>query len=153
MKGGIKTIVVFDMDNTLVDELGSKVRPGMLDLLTRLNEDGHTLILWTSSKRQRAQTILHFHRLDSFFTNFVYREDYDPKEEWVRKDIRMVNGDVLIDDDPNEIDFTIGINKAGFLISAFRQGKNPPLEELEEIYRFIRKKSGFFGKLWGSFRK
>lgn len=142
-------IIVFDMDNTLVDELGSTVRPGIIDLLTRLKQDGHTLILWTSSSRERARTILHDHKMEGYFTKFVFREDYDTLGKGVRKDIRKVNGDILIDDDPKEIKFVKEIKKDGVLISPFRQRSNPSLEELDSIYAYIKKKSGWFKRFFG----
>ena len=37
--------IIFDMDNTLVDEFGATVRPGMRALLNRLKKENHVLIL------------------------------------------------------------------------------------------------------------
>ncbi len=37
--------IVFDLDNTLVDEQGKKLRPGAKNLLENLKKDKHTLIL------------------------------------------------------------------------------------------------------------
>ena len=56
-------VIVFDMDNTLVDEFGSSVRPGIVDLLTKLRRGGITLIIWTNSRRDRAKEILRIHNL------------------------------------------------------------------------------------------
>jgi phosphoglycolate phosphatase-like HAD superfamily hydrolase len=72
--------IVFDLDNTLVDALGSTVRPGIAELLGRLHREGHSLILWTNSRKERAQEILRLHNLRRLFQACIYREDYDPAE-------------------------------------------------------------------------
>jgi phosphoglycolate phosphatase-like HAD superfamily hydrolase len=82
--------IVFDLDNTLVDALGSTVRPGIAELLGRLHREGHSLILWTNSRKERAQEILRLHNLRQHFQACIYREDYDPDERDVPKDIRRV---------------------------------------------------------------
>lgn len=51
-------VVVFDMDNTLVDSFGSEARPGIVGLLQKLRQEGRTLVLWTNSRRDRAMEIL-----------------------------------------------------------------------------------------------
>ena len=87
-------IIVFDMDNTLVDEMGATLRPGILDLLQKLRADNHELKLWTNSKKDRANSILQEHKLKSYFSEFVFRENYDPEEKGIRKDIRKINAHV-----------------------------------------------------------
>jgi len=139
--------IVFDMDNTLVDEFGSELRPGIVNLLQKLVDNGHQLILWTSSTRRRALTILDDHRLKSYFQEFLFREDYDPNLEGRPKDIRQVQGDVLIDDDPNQIQFAKSVQKDGFLISPFRKGQNPSKDELVEIYQFVNRPRGILANL------
>lgn len=141
-------ILVFDMDNTLVDEMGSSIRPGIIDLLKKLKLEGHDLKLWTNSKKDRAKTILSELQLKQYFSECIYREDYDPKDQGVRKDIRKVNGDILIDDDPKEIEFIQSLGKKGFLISSFRKGMKLNQKELDELYAFIQKKNSFFGKFF-----
>ena len=79
-------VIVFDMDDTLADEFGSALRPGIRELLERLRGDGHTLVLWTNSRRTRARDILRLHDLNRYFSSFVFREDYDPLEKGFRKD-------------------------------------------------------------------
>lgn len=134
-------IIVFDMDNTLMDELGNSVRPGMIDLLNDLIDDGHTLILWSSSTRSRGRYLLHSQALDRYFSQAIFREDYDPHHNGLHKDIRMVNGDLLVDDDPDEIHFVKRIKRAGFLISPYRQHSNPPGQEIAALKKMIRKKT------------
>jgi beta-phosphoglucomutase-like phosphatase (HAD superfamily) len=86
-------VVVFDMDNTLVDSFGSMVRPGIVGLLGQLQKDGHTLVLWTNSRRDRAIEILREHNLRRHFKACICREDYDPDEQDVPKNIRRIKGD------------------------------------------------------------
>ena len=140
--------IVFDMDNTLTDEFGSAVRPGIESLLQRCKKDGYKLVLWTNSKRERAKDILSRHDLDKYFSSFVFRENYDPQEKDLPKDIRKIKGDILIDDDPAEISFVKSIHKKGFKISSYRKGTKPNPEELSELYSYINKSKGLFGKLF-----
>ena len=116
-------IIVFDMDNTLTDEMGSSLRPGIIVLLQKLVKEKFELKLWTNSKKDRAISILHEHKLKLYFSEFVFRENYDPEDKGIRKDIRKVKGEILIDDDPKEIQYVKSIGKDGFLISSFRKGK------------------------------
>jgi hydroxymethylpyrimidine pyrophosphatase-like HAD family hydrolase len=137
-------VIVFDMDNTLTDEFGTGVRPGITSLLSQLKKEGHALVLWTNSKKERAKTILYEHSLHRYFSHFIYWENYDPHNKGLHKDIRKVKGDILIDDDPSEIKFIKGIKKRGYCISPFRKGKKVREDEITEVYRFIHKKSKFF---------
>lgn len=143
-------IIVFDMDNTLADEMGTSLRPGIVEFLQKLKADKHELKLWTNSKRERAISILREHKLNSYFITSVFREDYDPDDKGIRKDIRKIKGDFLIDEDPKEIDFTKSIGKDGFLITSFRKGGKVKKEELDEIYKIIKSKSGFLKRIFSS---
>ena len=140
--------IVLDMDNTLTDEFGSTVRPGIVSLLQRCNNDGHRLVLWTNYKRERAKDILSRYNLNKYFSTFIFRENYDPQEKGVAKDIRKIKGDILIDDDPSEISFMKSIHKRGFKISSYRKGTKPNPKELSELYSYINKSIGLFGKLF-----
>ena len=55
-------IIVFDMDNTLTDELGATLRSGIIVFLERLKKEKHELKLWTNSKKERALSILNDHK-------------------------------------------------------------------------------------------
>ena len=129
--------IVFDMDNTLTDEFGADVRPEIVALLNRLKREGHILTLWTNSKRQRALEILSAHNLRKYFSKQIFRENYDPEEKDLRKDIREVKGDILIDDDPQEIEYVKSIGRGGFLISPFRKGNTPEKTEIAVLYKSI----------------
>jgi FMN phosphatase YigB (HAD superfamily) len=141
-------IIVFDLDNTLVDAYGSSVRPGIAELLGRLNREGHSLILWTNSRKERAQEILRLHNLRRHFQACIFREDYDPDERDVPKDIRRVRGGILIDDDPQAIAYVRSIGRKGILIPPFRKGKATNRRELSDIYNLIRRETGFWRRLF-----
>ncbi|MBF0420988.1 MAG: DUF705 domain-containing protein [Magnetococcales bacterium] len=129
--------VVFDMDNTLTDEFGREVRPGMKDLLAKLQKEKFVLVLWTSSARSRAREILSQHKLEQYFSKFIFREDYDPDKKGLPKDIRQVNGWFLVDDDPRQIKFLESIGIAAFQISPYRGGAKGDQEELKKLYQAI----------------
>jgi hydroxymethylpyrimidine pyrophosphatase-like HAD family hydrolase len=141
--------IVFDMDNTLSDELGQTARPGILELLEKLKNDGHTLSLWTSSTRKRALAILYDLGLREYFSTCVFREDYDLENTDTLKDIRQVNGDCLIDDDPKQVDFAKSIGKRGYLMKPYRAGGRANHKEIDDLDRFIRRASGFLGVFLG----
>jgi len=131
-------IVVFDMDNTLTDDFGGEMRAGIPELLSRLTDDGLTLKLWTHSTRDRALGILALHGLDGFFTERLYREDYDPQGLGGRpKDIRRMGGEFLVDDDPMQIDYVTSIGLRGFLVTSYRGGADPDPTELARAYAAI----------------
>jgi FMN phosphatase YigB (HAD superfamily) len=139
--------IVFDMDNTLTDEFGKKIRPGIVDLLLQLKGEGHILTLWTNSARTRALEIINYHNLKQYFTKCIFREDYDKNNEGCNKDIRKINADILIDDDQDEIRFTRKIGKTGILIKPFRGEGAPDENELMAIYKTIKKKRRFINRL------
>jgi FMN phosphatase YigB (HAD superfamily) len=129
--------IVFDMDNTLVDEFGAAVRPGMAALLARLRRDGHRLVLWTNSRRERAVEILRLHGLRPNFVKCLYREDYDPQERGLPKDIRAVGGSLLVDDDPDLCAFVRGNGGQAVQVSPYRKGGAANLDEVRDLYRAI----------------
>ena len=141
-------VIIFDMDNTLTDELGATARPWIVPLLRRLRGDGHRLILWTHSPGDRARVILRDHGLREFFDSCVFREDYDPEGEGRPKDLRRVGGDFIVDDDPDQIAFARSIHKKGYCISAYRRGGGNPAE-LQNVYKAIRRASGWLGRWFG----
>jgi phosphoglycolate phosphatase-like HAD superfamily hydrolase len=127
--------IVFDLDNTLVDEFGAAPRPWIAELLGRLQQEGHALVLWTNSRRERALEILRRLELRGYFRRCICREDYDPEEKDVPKDIRKVHGDLLIDDDPQAVAYVRSTGRRAILIRAFRKGRAADRRELAEIYR------------------
>jgi len=68
--------IYFDLDNTLIDDLGEAVRPGMFELLDSFKANNLQLSVWTASTKERAESIIHELGLANHFTAFVYREDW-----------------------------------------------------------------------------
>jgi phosphoglycolate phosphatase-like HAD superfamily hydrolase len=141
--------IVFDLDNTLVDSFGAEVRPGIVDVLERLSGEGHTLLLWTNSRRDRAVEILRLHDLRRHFAACIFREDYDPEERDVPKDIRRVRGDFLVEDDPKAIAYARSTGKRGFLVRPFRKGAAADREELSRLLDAVSRPKGFFARMLG----
>lgn len=141
-------VIVFDMDNTLVDEWGATLRPGMVSLLTRLRNDRWQLVLWTNSRAERARDILRHHDLRHYFDHCLYREDYDPDNSGNRKDIRMVGGRLLIDDDPREIEYVRGLGLAALAVQPYRRGHDLPADELLHLYTAIHNHRSWQWQRW-----
>ena len=78
--------IAIDMDNTIVDEFGSTLRPGIINFLKNTSTK-HKLILWTNSKRIRAMEILDYFDIRKYFNKIISRENYDPDEKGLRKDM------------------------------------------------------------------
>ncbi|MEM7182210.1 MAG: NIF family HAD-type phosphatase [Spirochaetota bacterium] len=132
-------VIVFDMDNTLTDDFGIKTRPGMKDFLQDLRKEKHQLVLWTNSTKDRALAILKEQQLYHLFDKHIFREDYDPQNIGIAKDIRKVKGDMIIDDSPEEIAFARKIKKKFYQIEPYRLGHGEiPETNYEEIYSIIQ---------------
>lgn len=142
MRSGVT--IVFDMDNTLVDSFGSMVRPGIVELLLKLRNNGHVLVLWTNSRRERALEILRSHDLRRHFKACIFREDYDPEEKDVPKDINSIKADFLVDDDPDAIRYVRSTGRRGFLIRPYRKGAPIDRAELAQLYSAIARPRRLF---------
>jgi FMN phosphatase YigB (HAD superfamily) len=140
--------IVFDMDNTLVDEFGSTVRPGMIEFIQNLKNMKCHLYLWTNSKKERAQDILLEHKLNRYFDKYIFREDYDPNNSGKNKDIRELNAQLLIDDDPNEIKFVNRLGLKGFLIKPYRKNGLVDNYEYTAILEIIKENESFLKKIF-----
>ena len=125
------------MDNTLIDEFGSTVRPGITNFLKTLKKKNIHLYLWTNSTKLRAKEILLLHNLHHYFEKFIYREDYDPLNKGMYKDIRKIGGQLLIDDDPAEIQFVTKLGCKGFLIKPYRKNSKAPIADYQAEYDAI----------------
>jgi hydroxymethylpyrimidine pyrophosphatase-like HAD family hydrolase len=140
--------IVFDMDNTLTDDFGKSARPGIKKLLTKLRKENHQLILWTNSKKDRAKSILEDHQLVPYFQKFIYREDYDPHNMHLLKDIRLIKADFIIDDDPKQVNFNRAHGKDGFIITPFRENTKPNKKDLDALELAIRKQNSLIRKIF-----
>jgi beta-phosphoglucomutase-like phosphatase (HAD superfamily) len=143
------TRIVFDMDNTLVDELGATVRPGMPEFLARLRSMGCALFLWTNSSRDRAREILARLELRGYFEKCIFREDYDPDNRGIRKNIGRLNAELLVDDDPAEIAFTKKNGHAAYLIAPYRKNTQVSGKEYREILELVNARGGLLKKMFG----
>jgi predicted HAD superfamily phosphohydrolase YqeG len=124
--------IAIDMDNTIIDELGSTLRPGIIEFLDEISTR-HELILWTNSRRIRAIEILDHFDLRKYFIKIISRENYDPEEKGIKKDIRVYDYDILIDDDTEEIEYNKSNGKAGILVEPYRKNKKMDKKELDEV--------------------
>ncbi|MCR9143368.1 MAG: HAD family hydrolase [bacterium] len=125
--------IVLDLDNTLADDFGSEARPQAMEFLQYLQKQDYRIILWTNSSKDRAREIISRLKFRDYFVETIYREDYDPENTGIYKDIRKINGDVLIDDDPEEIRKNRANGKVGYLIPSYRRGQ---LED-QELFKAL----------------
>jgi hypothetical protein len=131
---GVKMKIAIDMDNTLIDEFGSTIRPGIVDFLEKLSQR-HSLVLWTNSTKARAIDMLYRFNLRNFFEKIIAREDYYDGDAFMPKDLRRFCLDIIIDDDPEEIDFNASHNKTAILVESYRKGKTVNHDELNNIMK------------------
>jgi FMN phosphatase YigB (HAD superfamily) len=124
--------IAVDLDNTIVDEFGRSVRPGMREFLIRMRGRGHTLILFTQSTKARAWIILRDHGLHDVFHAFLFREDWDPENRNPPKDLRIAKADAIIDDDPQNVAAARAIGKRGILVKPYR-GSRMPADDIRRI--------------------
>jgi len=124
--------IAIDMDNTIIDEMASTLRPGILNFLEKVSIKNE-LILWTNSRRIRAMEILEYFDLRKYFIKIISRENYDPEEKGIRKDIEKYDYDILIDDDIEEIEYTNKNGRTGILVEAYRRNKKMDENEMEKI--------------------
>jgi predicted HAD superfamily phosphohydrolase YqeG len=129
--------IAMDMDNTIIDELGSTLRPGIMNFLEKISKR-HELILWTNSKKIRTNEILEYFKLKKYFIKIISRENYDPKMQGIKKDIETYNYDIIIDDDIEEIDYNKNKGKIGILVESYRKNKTMDENELEKIIKKYR---------------
>ena len=132
--------IYFDLDNTIIDELGETVRPGMLELLESFKTNNLQLSIWTASTKNRAEPIIHNLGLAKYFTSFVYRDDYDPDATFAGmqpKDIRFGNGDMLIDDSPRHCKFVESIGLKAFRVQPYIAYMDTGPAELEELHKLV----------------
>jgi phosphoglycolate phosphatase-like HAD superfamily hydrolase len=120
------------MDNTIIDEMASTLRPGIINFLEKVSKRNE-LILWTNSKRIRTMEILEYFDLRKYFIKIISRENYDPEKKGVKKDIREYNYDIIIDDDIEEIEYNRRNGNVGILVESYRKDKKVDEDEMEKI--------------------
>ncbi len=102
--------IIFDLDGTIVGKVNDRyvIRRGILDVIRGRRAAGDTVILWTFGNRpwwERVQKM--FPQLAHLFDE-VYTKDElpghvtnGPRGPEAVKDIRVVGGDILVDNDPS----------------------------------------------------
>lgn len=113
--------IVFDMDNTLADEQGKTLRPGIKDLLRSLYNDDNEIVLWTNSPKSRALDIIRSLDVEKYFSKTIGREDYDPKNHGLLKKTHIIKADKFIDDDIEEIEYNKKNGTSSLHIEAYRK--------------------------------
>jgi hypothetical protein len=138
-----KTIhIYFDLDETILDEVGVDLRPGIRSLLEKLTSDGHKISLWSASTQDRGLDFLSLHGLATFFRSTVFRDDYDPGCEGHPKDIRFGNGDMLVDNDLAQVEFVQSIGKQGLHVASYSsKSKTTRTDDSLKIYSQITQKA------------
>ena len=132
--------VVFDLDNTIICEQGVSVRKGMFELLDSLKNNHVKMSIWTASTKDRAKPIINKLKLGGYFSDVVFRDDYDPDATWGKslpKDIRYLNADMLIDDSQRNIDFVKSIGLKGFRVTPYISYIDVGLDEIERLHQWI----------------
>jgi beta-phosphoglucomutase-like phosphatase (HAD superfamily) len=96
------TLVGFKPDGSLA------LRPHVIKVLRSLKKQGHTLIIWTFGTRPWWREVrARFPILLHYFSEVVTREEIPQTVTTGRgfpepvKDIRLINADVLVDNDPS----------------------------------------------------
>lgn len=102
--------IAFGLSQTLIDveevglDFSVKLRPGVVELLTILKEQKHTLILWTSRCQSNFKNIQRKSKeLFEFFDEIYCKEDFDLLEDipgcsiHVFKNINKINADCMIE--------------------------------------------------------
>lgn len=125
------------MDNTLVDELGQTVRPGIRGLLAELHEAGHRLTVWTSSTGARAGEILGLLGLAQYFSRVIAREEYDPANSGALKDVRSIAADWFIDDDPRQFAHAKEQRVKSLLVPAYRRRVRLPDDDMAVVRKAL----------------
>ena len=77
--------------------------------------------------------ILDHFGIRKYFMKIISRENYDPQEKGIMKNIGEYDVDILIDDDIEEIKYNERNGRTGILVSAYRKNKKINENELHEI--------------------
>jgi|GEM_PF-1999374 len=145
--------IVFDMDNTLADEQGKTLRPGIKDLLRSLYNDNNEIVLWTNSPKSRALDIIRSLEVEKYFSKIIGREDYDPKNHGLLKKTHIIKADRFIDDDIEEIEYNKKNGISSLHIKPYRKNMTMADDDIPIIENFIYQKDSPFKKAFKIFRK
>lgn len=133
--------IVIDLDNTLVSK--GQLRPGAKEQLNLLAKKNN-LILWTHSTADEAATKLGENRIGDLFSQVITREDYALGQGVnTPKDIRLVGGDILIDNSAKLTSFVEKTGLPAIKVSTYKGGESSGLTNL---YEQVASKIGNEGK-------
>jgi hypothetical protein len=102
--------VVFDLDGTIVGKVQNQyvIRRGMLEVIRARRAKGDTVILWTFGNRAWWNRVIQMFPILGLVFDEVYTKDELPghvtngaRGPEAVKDIRVLAGDVLVDNDPS----------------------------------------------------
>jgi exonuclease I len=133
--------IVFTLNKTLTNESKTGLRPGAVELLEKLNKEKHNLILWTDLNKSETITFLIKKDIKKYFSKVIAREDFNPDEESNPiKNIKIIKGDVLIDNEPIQAKFGKENNYPVILIDTFEEDKEESIskDEWVKIYKKIK---------------
>jgi len=92
-------LIAVDFDGTIVEHaypaIGKPI-PFAIDVLKRLQDEGHLIILWTFRTGETLDEAVNYCKeqgLEFFAVNKMY-----PEEEWVEGGPRKIDADIFIDD-------------------------------------------------------
>lgn len=100
--------VIFDLDGTIIGDVGGRhvIRKGMLEVIRARREKGDTVILWTFGNRAWWNKVKEMFPILGIIFDEVYTKDElpghmtrGPGGPHRVKDIRVLAGDVLVDND------------------------------------------------------
>jgi len=128
--------VVFNLNDTLIDVSTLKLKPNAIELLQALKNQGKEIALWTHSPKSRVQAIFdknpelknHFDINDKY--SVQVREDYAIGEYGnvlptdTLKPIKDIKGDVLVDNNPNQIYMQIKTGNVGLMADSLSDIKH-----------------------------
>lgn len=126
--------IVFTLSKTLTDEKLTRLRPGLVVFLERLKKENHNLILWANQNKTETISFLITKKIKKYFSKLITKEDFNPEEEPNPiKNIKIINGDVLIDNDPTQMRFGKKYGYPVILISKFGENTEEDISEKDWI--------------------
>ena len=77
--------------------------------------------------------ILDHFAIRDYFSKIITRENYDPEEKGLYKNISEYDIEILIDDDIGEIKYNLSKGKIAILVSTYRKNNKVNKNELNKI--------------------
>jgi hypothetical protein len=121
--------IFFDVDNTILctTDLTQSLRPGVVEALQRIKNDGHRVYIWSAGGKSYCERIVKEYGL-SPWVDGCFDKDVDCP----------VSPDCVIDDDPHLVE-----KYKGWLVSPYRE-INSEDRELWRVYSDMVSREGYF---------